>query len=257
MAAQFAAFALAYLLSIGFTDQLTFNITTIDRLVTYHPSTDFTEVIPGALYNGTIEVDWAVPDSALSGIGTDTLAVKVTATAPENSSVFFPMEGSQAKETSVYLECRIANGTCANGSVLSADIPIAASAKPDSETEASISMRSETVQSVPTTYSAALTDAGSMFNSLKNVFSQNSTPNASGLRQATPAELLSLGDLNFTLGAQANSTQNGTGNFLDSLKPEGDSSDPLAFLRENPLVSILALIIVIVITGAYLLNSKD
>ena len=257
MAAQFAAFALAYLLSIGFTDELTLNVSTIDRLVTYHQSTDFTEVIPGALYNGTIGVEWAVPDSALSGIGSDSLAVKVTASVPENSSVFFPVEGAQAKETTVYLVCKIADGTCANGSVLSASIPIAASAKPDTESVAKISLHSETVQSVPTTYSAALKDAGSMFDSLKNIFSQNSSSNSTSGAQATPADLLQVGGLNFTLGAQGNSTQNASGNFLDSLKPAGDSHDPLSFLRENPLISIIALIIVIVITGAYLLNSKD
>ena len=257
MAAQFAAFALAYLLSIGFTDELTLNVSTIDKLVTYQQSADFSEVIPGALYNGTIVVNWAVPDSALSGIGTDSLAVKVTASVPENSSVFFPAGGPQAKEATVYLVCKIADGTCANGSILSASIPIAASAKPDSESEAKISLRSEIIQSVPATYSEALKDAGSMFDSLKKLFSQNSSANATAPAQTAPAELLSFGGINLTIGAQGNSSQNGSGNFLDSLKPAGDSHDPISFLRENPLISIIALIIVIVITGAYLLNSKD
>ncbi|MCX6772071.1 MAG: hypothetical protein NTX79_08555 [Candidatus Micrarchaeota archaeon] len=261
MAAQLAAFALTYLLSVAFTDEISFNLSSIERLVTYHQDMGFTEIIPGALYNGSITANWAVPPSALSGIGTDSLIVKVTATAPENSSVYFPLGASQAKETSVYLECKIVGGVCANGSVLSVDIPVAASAKPDAASEAKISLRSEIVPSIPASYSATLQDAGSAFDSLKRLFLQNSTDsaqaNASAAGGNSTAGRIEIGGLNFSLGAQGASAQNGSGNFLDSLKPEGDSSDPLLFLRQNPLISISALVVVIVITGAYLLNSKD
>ena len=261
MATPFAAFALAYLLSVAFTDELALNVSYIERLVTYQQNMDFTELIPGALYNGSIIVNWAIPPSALSGIGTDSLVVKVTATMPENSSVFFPAGASQAKETSVYLECKIVAGECGDGSILKASIPIAASAKPDSNSSAKISMRSEIVSSMPTSYSAALQEAGTIFDSLKKLFTQNASDgalsNSSAVANPPASDRIDLGNLNFSLGAPGNSAQNNSGNFLDSLKPEGDSRDPLLFLRENPIISIFALIIVIVITGAYLLNSKD
>ena len=255
MAAPFAAFALAYLMSVAFTDELALNVSYVERLVTYQQNTDFTELIPGALYNGSISVDWAVPPSALSGIGTDSLVVKVTADIPDNSSVFFPAGASQAKETVVYLECKIVDGACSNGSTLHASIPVAASAKPDAGSSAKMLLRSEIVSSMPNSYSAALQDAGSIFDSLKKLFSQNAT---SSNVSAASGPQVDLGNLSFSLGGQqGNAAQNGSGNFLDTLKPVGNSQDPLMFLRENSLISILALIIVIVITGAYLLNSKD
>ena len=259
MATQLAAFALTYLLAVAFTDELSLNLSYIERLVTYQGNVHFTELIPGALYNGTITVNWAVPASALSGINAQTLAVKVTAITPENSSVFFPIGNTQAKEAVAYLQCKIANGACSNGSVLSVDIPIATSAKADATGEVKITLRSELVSSVPASYAATVQDAETIFDSLKQLFSQNTTDYAPSNISATPkpsaSERINLSDLNFTIGADGNSAA--SGNFLDSLKPEGDSSDPLSFLRENPLISISALLIVIVITGAYLLNAKD
>jgi len=259
MATPFAAFALTYFLAVAFTDELSLNFSYIERLVTYQGNVHFTELIPGALYNGTIDVNWAIPNSALSGIEAEALVVKVTAAAPENSSVFFPVGGAQAKESTVYLQCKIANGACANNSTLRAIIPIATSSKADASGEVKISLRSEIVSSVPTSYSATIQDAGTIFDSLKNFFLQNSTEpapsNASAPPKPAAAELINFSDINISLGAPSNSAANG--NFLDSLKPVGDSQDPLLFLRENPLISISALIIVIVITGAYLLNAKD
>jgi len=259
MATPFAAFALTYMLAVAFTDELSLNLSYIERLVTYQGNVNFTELIPGALYNGTIGVKWAVPQSALSGIDAQTLAVKVTAIAPENSSVFFPVGNAQAKEAVVYLQCKIADGACANGSTLFVAIPVATSAKADASREVKITLRSEIVSAVPASYSAALQSAGTIFDSLKSIFSQNATDfapsNISATATPSASERINLSDLNFSIGAPGNSTS--TGNFLDSLKPEGDSRDPLAFLRENPLISISALLIVIVITGAYLLNAKD
>ncbi|MFA6328782.1 MAG: hypothetical protein WCY41_05035 [Candidatus Micrarchaeia archaeon] len=259
MATPFAAFALAYLLSVAFTDELSLNLSYIERLVTYRQNVDFTELIPGALYNGTIAVDWAVPPSALSGIDAQTLAVKVTAVAPENSSVFFPIGNTQAKEATVYLQCKIADGVCANGSTLSAVVPVATSAKADATGEVKISLRSEIVSSVPASYSATVVDTGTIFDSLKEIFSQNTTgyapSNVSAATSPSASGAINLSDLNISIGALGNNSS--SGNFLDTLKPEGDSSDPLLFLKENPLISISALLIVIVITGAYLLNTKD
>ena len=254
MATPFAAFALTYLLAVAFTDELSMNMSYTERLVTYRQNLDFTAPIPGVLYNGTIDVDWAVPPAALSGIGVEELAVKVTASAHENSSVFFPVGDAQAKEYVAYLQCKIENGTCANGSTLSVVIPVATLAKANATSGIKITLLSEIVPSVPITHSLGLQNADTAFESLKHLFSQNASANVS-LLQDSAADMLGLGNFSFPTVEPDNSTQNG--NFLDSLKPEGDSRDPLSFLRENPLISVSALIIVIVITGAYLLNAKD
>ena len=47
-------------MTVAFTDELSLNLSYIERLVTYQGNANFTELIPGALYNGTITVDWAV-----------------------------------------------------------------------------------------------------------------------------------------------------------------------------------------------------
>lgn len=267
MASLAGTLVLSYLLAVVFTDEISLDFSYIDRIVTYEQNVDFTELIPGELYNGTITADWAVPPAALEGLDAQALSVKITATAPENSSVFFPIGSLQSKETTVYLQCNVRSGTCSDGSTLSVDIPVAATALPETGHQATITMRSEIVGSVPQSYGSLQQEAGSVFESLKKVFSQNlsepisaSEPaSSSGGEAALPSisDAQSQGALNFSLAAIGNSAQAANGNFLDTLKPEGDSRDPLLFLRENPLISLSALIIVIVITGAYLLNAKD
>jgi hypothetical protein len=267
MAGLAGTLVLSYLLAVVFTDEISLDFSYIDRIVTYEQNVDFTELIPGELYNGTITASWAVLPAALEGLDAQTLSVRITATAPENSSVFFPVGDMQSKETTVYLQCKLQSGSCAEGSVLSVDIPVAATALPETGHKATIIMRSEIVGSMPQSYESVQQEAGAVFESLKKVFSQNLSGSAAaaepvssvGGEAALPAasDVQSQGALNFSFGALGNGEQAGNGNFLDSLKPEGDSQDPLLFLRENPLVSIFALIIVIVITGAYLLNAKD
>jgi hypothetical protein len=171
--------------------------------------------------------------------------------------VFFPSATGQSREISVYLTCIVANGSCANGSVLSAEIPIAASAKPDESIENRISLRSEIVDAAPPSYQAAQQEIGSIFDSLAAMISPNVTVNQSNGSIASVAQNVGASGLNITFAMPGNGAHNASGNFLESLKPEGDARDPLMFLRENPLISIFALIIVIVITGTYLLNSKD
>jgi hypothetical protein len=256
MAALFGAFALTFLLSTAFTDELQLNTSSIERLVTYTENSGFAELLPGALYNGSIGVDWAVPQSALRGLSQKSVAVRVTASLPENSSVFFQGAAGQSREISVYLTCIVANGSCANGSVLSATIPLAASAKPDESIENRVSLRSEIVDAAPPSYLEAQHQGGSILDSLAAMISPNVSINHSNSSIASVAQNVGSG-MNITFAMPANGAHNTSGNFLESLKPEGDSHDPLLFLRENPLISIFALIIVILITGTYLLNSKD
>ena len=237
---------LAYLLSASFTDQVQLNVTPVQKLVDYHYNLDFVQLVPGEPYTGSIVAGWAVPQSALAGIADGPMTVRVTASADANSTVYFLSPAStQATEVETYLRCDVANGSCANTSVLSATIPVMASAMPDSSQLATISLRSEIVEGS----SPALISAGSILNSLENAFSQNNSTwqGNSTLNLSLPGPGL----------LQANSTNLSAADFLDSLKPAGDSKNTLQFLTDNPIVSLTALVIVIVITGAYLLNAKD
>jgi hypothetical protein len=173
MAGLAGALALSCLLAVVFTDEISLDFSYIERIVAYEQNVDFTELIPGELYNGTITATWAVPPAALEGLDAQMLPVKITATAPENSSVFFPVGSQQAKETTVYLQCKLQSGSCASGSVLSADIPVAATALPETGNVATITMRSEIVGAVPQSYESVQQEAGAVFESLKKVFSQN------------------------------------------------------------------------------------
>ena len=239
---------LAYLLSASFTDSVQLNVTPVQKLVDYTYSLGFSQLIPGELYNGSITADWAVPQQAIAGLDGQSVTVEVTASTGQNSTISFPAaSGAQASDYEAYLRCDVENGSCANTSVLSAVIPVVASAVPDSAQLTQISLTSEIVQSsvAPT----ITVSAGSLLDSLRNALGQNnSSASAPGAAQLQ----LPNGSL------LPNSTNlSGAADFLDSLQPEGNYKDPVSFLRDNPVVSLTALVIVILVTGAYLLKVKD
>ena len=112
---------------------------------------------------------------------------------------------------------------------------------------AQISLKSEIV---PSSSAPAITiSADSLLDSLRSALGANNSSNASpdAARLQLPNSSL-LGNSTNLSGAQ---------DFLDSLQPEGNYKDPVGFLRDNPVVSLTALVIVIVVTGAYLLNARD
>lgn len=250
---------LAYLFSITFTEQVELNLTSVQKLVDYQYNLDFTQLIPGKLYNGSILATFAIPPSALAGIDGQSVVVKVTAKADENSTIFFPAQsGTEAKQTEAYLRCDVANKSCAGTSVISAVIPVFASAKPDEKEAAAITLVSELVGGEPEPNQQF--SAGGFLDSIKNALRQNSSEGQQGAASPPAADQNATGQ-NFLPAADilpSNLTNfSGAENFLDSFKPEGDSRDPVGFLRGNPLITITALAIVILITGAYLLNAKD
>jgi hypothetical protein len=232
MTSFIGAFALVYLLSVSFTNEVSTNVSAVEKLVDYNYSLNFTNVIPGMKYNSTIAARWAVPDSALSNLEGRSISVKVTASTGENSSLYFLSDlGTESKEASATLRCDVSNSTCANTSVLSAGIPVFFTASPNETGEYSISLKSEIVDEGSATLPGA-----DFFGSLERIFQGNGS--------ATPE-------------TSSNGNNSSGENFLDSLKPESNTHDPVEFLRENTLISVAALIIVILITGAYLLNTKD
>ena len=250
MASFIGAFILAYLFSASFTDTVQLNVSPVQKLVDYEYNMNFTEILPGTLYNGSIIAHWAVPQTAIAGLEGKAVEVKVTASVDGNSSVFFPtLSGVESKESTVYLKCIVQSGQCTNDSVLSAEIPILASIKPDASSAASISLTSEISGDTP--ISSAQDSAGDLITSFKNAFlgngSNESIPNASAAAQGE----------NGSFGIPQIANLSADQDFLDSLKPEGNSSDPVGFLKQNPLITLTALVIVIIITGAYLLKSKD
>src|SRR3989338_10367095 len=114
MGAPAAGFFLAYLLSISFVDEVSLNASALQKAVDYDYNMDFAGMVPGITYNGSIGVSWAVPDSALQGLDGKSITVKVTATAQNDSSAFFPDSSGQRSNTAeTTLVCRVSNGSCA------------------------------------------------------------------------------------------------------------------------------------------------
>ncbi|MEM2137567.1 MAG: hypothetical protein QW568_00580 [Candidatus Anstonellaceae archaeon] len=222
---------LVFLAHSLFAAEVTFNVSGVRALVEYQYDINVSQAIVGVRYPGTIHAVWAIPQSALSGLEGKTVTVKITGRAENSSSVFFlsPIN-TDAYETEVYLYCTVEKATCSNESVLTADIPITILLPSNGTFEQKITLKDEIVDS---SLGALPSSAGSILDSFSELFSGNqSAPNGTG-------------------------ASNSSEDFLESLKPEGNSKDPIAFLRQNQLVSLTALAIVVVITGAYLLNSRD
>lgn len=238
MAGLFSSALAAYLLALSFTDSVEFNVSTVDRLVDYKYNLPPQGLLPSTSYNGSIDISWAVPGSALPSLEGRTINVKVAASAGNQSPVSFPSQfGVSSKTAEAYLRCEVVSGACTNSSVLFARIPFEVSLEKGEGGASNISITSEIVDG------AIMPDlssqAGGILDSFKEMLSLNQSQSG-GNNTSTTSILPSGGE-----------------NFLDSLKPEGDSQDPVLFLKENPLISLAALAVVIVITGAYLLNSKD
>ncbi|HIH18997.1 MAG: hypothetical protein UW92_C0001G0014 [Candidatus Jorgensenbacteria bacterium GW2011_GWA2_45_13] len=241
MASFIGGFFLAYLLSVSFTDSIQGNLSSISKLVEYSYDLDFQDMIPGVLYNGSIRAAWAVPDSSLAGLEGRSIAVKVTASMENNSSAFFPLAfGGKSNWSESFLRCEVVNGTCANTSVLYAEIPVMVLPTEGMRETPAITLKSEIAEEG---FSGEAGTSG-LLESLKQIFQPNQS-NSSAEEGGWEGAFLNFSE-NFS-----------EGNFLDTLKPEGDGRDPIEFLRKNTLISIVALVIVVIITGAYLLNSKD
>ncbi len=235
---------LAYLFSVSFTQDMQFNVSTVQKLVDYKYDFGPDSFIPNQPYNGSILVYWAVPPSALQGIGSDSITVKVTATSSQETVKF--ISGSSAipsQQAEIFIRCDIQNGTCLNSSPLFANIPLLLDLAPQEAKEVAISLKSEIVE-----YEIPQKAAIGLMDSIAGAFGSNSSKQQNSTNQPF-AQLPSVPQ------NPANLSQ--AEDFLDSLRPEGDSKNPVEYLKGNPLISIIALLIVILITGAYLLKAKD
>lgn len=237
------AFLIAYLLAASMTDEVNLSVSPIHKLVDYRYDFSFSELIPGMRYETSVNASWAIPQSALSGLEGQRITVKISGTADNESGIYFRLPlGSQSKTTEAYLYCDVQNKSCSNTSVLSAVIPLSITAGQNDSGTGKLSFKSEIVAGTQFSLPEA-PDLGQSASGLLDSFRDTFAANLSNVSAGS--------------GLFPNHSGNTTGNFLDTLRPEGDSKNPLEFLRQNPLISIAALAIVVVITGAYLLNAKD
>lgn len=232
---RFAFLILACLAASAAAGEFSFNVSGVQAPVEYTYDINVSQAIVGVRYPGTIQAVWAIPASALSGLEGKTVTIRITGKAEENSSIFFlsPI-GTDAYETEAYLQCEVANSTCSQNSTLTTSIPVVVLVKSEGGSQPKITLSEEIVDSQ---LGALPPAAGSILDSISRIFSGNQSQGEQ----------------------EGNGTEgtNSSSDFLESLKPEGNSKDPIAFLRQNQLISLTALAIVVVITGAYLLNSKD
>lgn len=236
------AFLIAYLLAASMTDEVNLSVSPIHKLVDYRYDFSFSELIPGMRYETSVNASWAIPQSALSGLGGQRITVKISGTADNESGIYFRLPlGSQSKTAEAYLYCDVQNKSCSNTSVLSAVIPLSITAGQNDSGTGKLSFKSEIAEGTQFSLPEA-PDLGQSASGLLDSFRDTFAPNSSAGQGS---------------GLFPNHSGNSSENFLDTLKPEGDSKNPLEFLRQNPLISIAALAIVVVITGAYLLNAKD
>jgi len=227
-----------YLLAASFTDTASLNFSSVDRLVDYDYSLNFTKLIPDVRYYGVINAHWAIPDSALSSLEGQALFVKVNASVQNSSAISFlsPL-GTEEKQANALLFCRVENGACANGSMLSAEIPIVVIMKQGDSPGSEIALQSEIIS--PDAITSAPGVAESIIESIRQQL-ENSSLNISGINMS--------GGINIS--------PNISFEFPGAIV-QGDAANPAKYAKENPLFSLVALGIVILLTGAYLLKSKD
>ncbi|MEM4348389.1 MAG: hypothetical protein QXN37_02365 [Candidatus Anstonellaceae archaeon] len=222
-----ASLFLPYLMIASFSSETAINFSSLDKLVDYELDFAYEGLIPNQPYSGSVKIYWAIPNQSLHKLQSENLLVKVKISS-SSESLKFITNSTQSKQAEVFLFCKIENSGCSNDSVLFSEVPAIITV--GNSTPASISIESEIL---PTEQ---------IENSKFDLHIENVT--SVKLDFTSPPEIFS-------------SQPNPSPDFLDALKPQGNHKDPIEYLKENPLVSLTALVIVILITGAYLINSKD
>ncbi|MEM4554362.1 MAG: hypothetical protein QXT25_00735 [Candidatus Anstonellaceae archaeon] len=223
-----AGMALSYLLLASFSSETALNFSSLDKLVDFEFDFAYEGLIPNQPYSGSVKIYWAIPNQSLHKLQSDKLIVKVRLIS-FSDSIKFIVNSSPTQQAEIFLFCKIENGSCSNESVLYSEVPTLVVVS--NSTPANISIQSEIVPAERFENAKLELPLGNMA-SIK----LNFTPSADFLPSLP---------------------NHSDSDFLDALKPQGNHKDPIEYLKENPIVSLTALVIVILITGAYLLNSKD
>ncbi|MCX8197502.1 MAG: hypothetical protein N3G80_04275 [Candidatus Micrarchaeota archaeon] len=212
-----------------FVQNISLTLSSLDKLIEYEYDFAQEGLIPNQPYSGQIRVYWAVPNQSLQKLQSPNITVKVMLNS-SSSWVQFLEDGQNRSYREVFLSCRLANATCLEGSVLEATVPVLIVAP-------------------------SLNSSDTLMLKIESEIVSNIQPAQASPASAQPAFEMPKITINLTnIENQPNSTSN---DFFGSLQPHGDYKNPIDYLRENPIISITALLIVIVVTGAYLLNSKD
>lgn len=226
-----------FLLFTPFTEEIGLNLTSVNRLVEYEYVLGTNELIPEARYRGHIKARWAVPDSALRNIDAEMAVVEITAFAKNSSQIVFISEGKESGQAKASLTCIIRNMTCAPESTLNTTIPFEVFTLPNQQLEASIMLKSE-IKSAPAKKEDVL-------DRIKNAFSKPWQSEENEGRHGAKN------------GSEERRMESHSNSIIDGLQPKNAPMEPLEFIYENRLVSLLAIAIVAAVTGAYLLKSKE
>ncbi|MCX8197783.1 MAG: hypothetical protein N3F07_01110 [Candidatus Micrarchaeota archaeon] len=240
------------------TQELNVSLTSVEKLVDYSLPLQSSQLIPGVRYDSSILVSWAAPDSSLSGLEGRTILVKVSASISNDSDVFFVgASGAKSKSAEAYLKCAVKGGICSNGSVLKSEIPLQLKLKENESLSSKIRLKAEILEDeAPALTQISISEqniqesAGSIFESIKKALENSTEAKASMNEAKAPPKDEGKGDGHLP---QLQKDKD----LLSELKPEGNAKNPMEFLQANPVISIAAFAVVVIITGAYLLNSKD
>ncbi|VVB58941.1 Uncharacterised protein [Candidatus Anstonella stagnisolia] len=215
----------------------------VQNLVSISWANSSSAFLPNYPYRSSFTVSWAIPNSALIGLDAKQVDVYVVATAQENSTVSFT--GSPNNKRSEFtLTCILQDGACGPGSELNkkVEFTIVPSSSQPSTHELII-------------INASLSQQGSQLNpaSILSSLSNSNYPNLanlSGISENNTIGKISDFGSQFAAGISPNSSPK---------EPASQTASPqsLSFLLQNPLVSLVAFALVIIVTGAYLLKNRD
>jgi hypothetical protein len=228
MARHYFALFLLLAISFSFAQSFEVNAAPITDLVRVESDLNLTNVIPNYNYERQINVFWAIPDSAITNINTDAIRVYVTAKTDAKGGISFVKAGKQSKESTATLTCFIENGTCSANSTLNATFDVLVAAT-ENGTAGKIDINASMLQQKP------VNEIASEATQLVDEIGSKASEYIDGVAQPS---------------AQKPSVQ-------QSAPQKEAPQDAVEFLQQNPLLSLTALAVIVVVTGAYLLKSRD
>jgi hypothetical protein len=264
-------FLFLLLFSIYFSEEIIISTKPIQKLIIYNYSSNFENVVPGITYNNFIEVFWAIPNQSLEGVGENKIVVLVKATTDNSSEVFFLNGSKKTKHYETYLICNITNSSCAEGSILHSRIPFVfkitnQTLENETGNSLNISIVAEIVSSEDQKEQNINFNIFDFFKNL-NLFEEQKSQPAQVQNSEQPTTSLSEINQTQTGSGQAQNTENlqkenspySEKNIFEELKPETKEKEKnlFEFFKSNLVISLIAITIVIIITGSYVLRSKE
>jgi len=246
----FLSFLLALAALASFAEPFNIPITgsSVQNLISVSWENTSGAYLPGYTYRSSFTVLWAIPNSALRNIDAKQVDIYITASAPENSTIAFA--GAQLpsqRQTSFSLTCFVQNGACSPNSTLSKKTEFTLT-PPTSQQQVSelISINASLSQQ-------EILSPNSILSSLASA-NYSHLPNLPTINLSDNGTLGKIGAFGSQLaaGIASNSSEK---NAAHQNAPSQPAS--LSFLLQNPLVSLVAFALVVIVTGAYLLKNRD